>query len=96
LNFACDTVSRTQETRLEIFAATPNPFTVSTDIEMGVWLNDATIAVYDFSGRSVLKLPNLTGDRFTLHRDSLPVGIYSVVISVNGKAWGLARLVAVD
>ena len=61
----------------------PNPFTAFTNFYTTKPMDNATMIIYNSLGESVRVVKNINGSSFTISRDNLPNGIYSVQLSLD-------------
>lgn len=59
----------------------PNPFTEQATLRFGEALNNATVMVTDALGRTVRTIGNVNGAQWTLQRNGLTTGLYTVRIA---------------
>lgn len=74
----------------------PNPFSVQTTLQSNVFLNNATLTLYNSLGQSVKQIRNISGHTITLHRDNIPNGIYNLLLIENNKTFSIAKIVITD
>lgn len=65
--------------------ASPNPFTQYTTLHFATAFQDATLVVYNLVGQQVIELNHLSGNKITLHRQHLPMGLYRAELIQNKK-----------
>lgn len=70
---------------LNPFNIYPNPFSTQVNFETEIPLNDASLTVYNSLGQPVKQLNHLSGQKITLLRDHLPMGMYVVRIREGNK-----------
>ena len=91
----CDTsiVSIEEPVYALTFSAYPNPANESATIVLPrVWDTNTEIRLADSTGRKVPVETSIEESKITVHRNSLPSGIYSVTI-INGSKWGHTSIV---
>lgn len=64
----------------------PNPFSEQATIRFGEDLRNANIQLFDATGRTVREASNVRGRQWTLERNGLASGVYSVRITQSGRA----------
>jgi hypothetical protein len=74
----------------------PNPLTSETTINTSMPLANATITVYNNTGELVKQLDDLSGQKFTLHRDNLSNGIYYLRLIQDNKVIGTNKLIILN
>lgn len=74
--------------------AVPNPFTTQTTINIGTEMQNASLLLYDVSGRKVRQSDNLSGEAVTIERENLNSGFYFYQLKENGKTIASGKLVA--
>jgi hypothetical protein len=67
------------------FTIYPNPFTSRTTLRTDIFLNNATLSVYNCFGQVVTKIENISGQTVTLFRDNLPSGLYFIRMTERNK-----------
>lgn len=67
------------------FLIYPNPFSEVTTLKTDIFLNDATLRVYNSLGQTVKQINNISGQTITLHRENLPGGLYSIQLIQDNK-----------
>lgn len=73
----------------------PNPFSNETNITTGVLYN-ATLTIYNASGKMMKELINISGQKITLNRSYLAQGIYFIRITQGNKIIGTNKLMIID
>jgi len=63
----------------------PNPFSDHTEITTTKYLNNATLSIFDVTGKTVAKFDKLNGNKIIIARDNFISGIYFYRISENNK-----------
>lgn len=63
----------------------PNPFSDQATIYSSVELNDATVEIYDVSGKMVREMRGVNGNVISLERGELMTGSYLLVVNEGGK-----------
>lgn len=92
-----DNTLNLEENNLEIvLTISPNPFFETTTLHTNIFLNDASLTVYNLSGQKVKKLENISGKTITIHRENLTNGIYLICLTQNGKIIAKKKLVVLD
>jgi hypothetical protein len=77
------------------FFILPNPFSSFTTVQSNKVFYDATITVYNSYGQQVKQIKNIFGQRITLFRDNLPIGIYFLRLTESKKTY-VEKLVITD
>ncbi|MFH0865009.1 MAG: T9SS type A sorting domain-containing protein [Bacteroidota bacterium] len=63
----------------------PNPFSAETTISINTGLSNATLQVYDLTGKVMIAKENISGQQFMIYRGNLSTGIYFYMISQENK-----------
>lgn len=63
----------------------PHPVTSTVTISLATPLNGAALTIYNFCGREVRQMNNLTGNRITLDNIDEPAGLYFFVIQQKNR-----------
>jgi Secretion system C-terminal sorting domain len=71
----------------------PNPFISSTNIRTNDILKNATLTIYNAFGQLVKQVKNISGQSFTLSRDNLPSGLYSIRLTEENKTIAVEKLI---
>jgi hypothetical protein len=71
----------------------PSPFSYETVLQSAKPLNNASLIIENIFGQKVFHLNNLSGNKFTLDRESLPDGIYFINLSENNKIIAAKKIV---
>lgn len=72
----------------------PNPATDRITVEIYNPGNHSLIlTLYDIQGRKVSKIENITGNRFYLHRNGLPSGIYIVKVYGHSRVFNAKQII---
>jgi uncharacterized delta-60 repeat protein len=74
----------------------PNPFSTLSTLQSEVFLNDATLTVYNSLGQIVKQIKSITGQTVTLSRDNLPSGLYFIRLTEENKIFIAEKLVIKD
>ncbi len=74
----------------------PNPFSKQTTFEFDVFLDNATVQVYNSLGKMVKETKNIKGRTYTCTRDNLQSGLYYVQIVDEHKFVGTKKIVIID
>lgn len=74
----------------------PNPFSLSTILQTGNLLNNASLTVYNSFGQTVKQVKNILGQTLTLYRNNLPSGLYFYQLTQDGRIIGSDKLVIID
>ncbi len=72
----------------------PNPATDRVTIEFHNPDNqNLTLTLFDLQGRNVRRIENITGNRFYLHRDGLPSGLYIIRLHANTRIYNAKQII---
>lgn len=63
----------------------PNPFSSHTLVDAGIPLVNASIFIYNSSGKRVMQMDKVTGNSFLLEKRGLPAGVYFLQIFSEGR-----------
>jgi hypothetical protein len=75
----------------------PNPFTNETTFQTTKPLEDASLIVSNSYGQIVKQEKNISGQRFTMNRENLSLGIYFIkLVKEDGNVIATSKLVIVD
>ena len=88
-----DNILQSANTSINIF---PNPFSTQTTLQTENLLKSATLTVYNSFGQILKQINNISGQRITLHRDNLPLGLYFVRLTEENKTIAIGKLVITD
>ena len=88
--------SVSQQSSKNEFTISPNPFSFQTTLQTTVFLNNATLTVYNSLGKAVKQIDNLAGPTAIFQRDNLPSGLYFVRLTQEGKPFSVNKLVIAD
>jgi hypothetical protein len=81
------------ETQIKNF---PNPFSISTTLQIGAEFENITLSVFNSFGQEVKQYKNINGGSYTFNRDNLPSGIYFLRLSQKNKLIALKKIVIID
>jgi hypothetical protein len=90
LNPGTSFIESTNTLALSIY---PNPMTEKTTVQFPTPLHNATLFIENSLGERVLEKNNLTGQVFTLDRNSLAAGMYVVKVMENGRIMARGKVV---
>lgn len=74
----------------------PNPFSYYTTIELSTELIDATLIIYDITGKEIKQTNNISGNKITLSRNYLPSGLYLMRIIQNNEIIASEKLMIAE
>lgn len=74
----------------------PNPFSSSTILQTGHFINDGTLTMYNAHGQQVKQIENISGQQITLHRDNLPGGLYFIRMTQDNKLLSTHKIIVSD
>ena len=74
----------------------PNPFFSETTFQSENSFKNATLALFDNSGKLVKQMKNIWGKTYTLHRDNLQSGLYFFQLIQNSKVILEDKLIIID
>lgn len=74
----------------------PNPFSTQTVLQTFNKLNNATLHLYNSSGKIVTKIKNINGQTVFLSRDNLTSGLYFVFLTQDEKVIATDKLIITD
>ncbi len=83
-------------TSKNILSVIPNPFNSSTTIQIIGNLKNATLTIGNSHGKTVRQVINISGQTFTLSRDTLPSGIYFIRLEEADKIIAVEKLIIID
>ncbi len=78
------------------FTIYPNPFSSQTTLRADIFLNNATVSVYNCFGQIAKKIEHISGHTVTLSRDNLLSGIYFIRLTEGNKIITSEKLVITD
>lgn len=79
--------------KLNIF---PNPFSTQTTFLTDIFLNDASLTIYNLFGQRVKQIKNISGQSIKLQRDQLPNGIYFIQLTQGNRVITTDKLIITD
>lgn len=89
--------SNTRNIRLENnINAYPNPFRYSSTIQFRKELVNPSASLHDIFGRKVMETGNISGKEFTIYRNGLKPGVYTLHLTDNNILIGSKRIVITD
>ena len=74
----------------------PNPSSSDITFQTNIRLNNATLVLTDYSGRTVAKINNISDYSFILHRTNLDNGLYFVQLIEDNRIIAMKKLVLID
>ena len=74
----------------------PNPFFTETTFHSENSFKNATLTLYEASGKLVKQMKNIWGETFTLHRDNLESGLYFYQLIQDSKVILEDKLIIID
>ncbi|WP_309640823.1 T9SS type A sorting domain-containing protein [Flavobacterium sp.] len=74
----------------------PNPFQTELMITTEVSLNNSTLKMYNAIGQMVKEIDHLNGNKISLSRGNLTVGLYLIQLIENGKLLKLEKVLIAD
>ena len=74
----------------------PNPFSTQTVLQSGIYLHNATFAVDNCFGQTVVQIKNINGQTVVFSRDNLASGLYFFRLTENNKLLAVDKLVITD
>jgi D-alanyl-D-alanine carboxypeptidase len=74
----------------------PNPGSSNITFQTNSQLNNATLVLTDCSGRTVVKIENISGHLFILHRTNLDSGLYFVQLIEDNRVITMNKIVIAD
>jgi hypothetical protein len=80
----CTATQVVEAVTAETLSATPNPVVSQTSIRGKQPFQKATLTLYNRAGQSLLRVENIYGHEYILHRGSLPAGSYLAVMKQPG------------
>ncbi|MCG2612342.1 T9SS type A sorting domain-containing protein [Flavobacterium sp. SM15] len=80
-------------TAIKIF---PNPFSTQTTLQSDIYLNNATLSLYNSFGQSVKQIKNISGYTVTLQRDDIPSSVYILHLNDNNEIYLSTKLIITD
>jgi hypothetical protein len=78
------------------FSITPNPFSYQTQLTTSTYSTNATLSFYNFFGKKIREIRNLSGQAFDIKRDALPNGIYWIRLIEDGKLLVSTKIYILD
>jgi len=82
-----------RENVIQIF---PNPFSVSTTVQISEAYKNLTLSVLNSFGKEVRQFKNMDGSSITMDRGDLPGGIYFLQLSQKNKIIAVEKIVILD
>jgi len=79
----CSGIAETTKAGISL-SIEPNPFALSSFVNISLDVDNATFTAYDATGRKALKLEGIQGNYFSLERKSLPAGLYYYTFESKG------------
>ncbi|HXB39926.1 MAG TPA: T9SS type A sorting domain-containing protein [Bacteroidia bacterium] len=74
----------------------PNPFFMQTTLQTDKVFKNASLTICNLQGQTVKQINNLSGHTIILHRDNLPIGLYFVRLTQDGKTFSFDKLIITD
>lgn len=74
----------------------PNPFNVELQISSEMILDNASLKLFNSLGQLVKEIKNISGQNYTLNRDSLNNGLYFIQLSQNNKIIAYKKIIIQD
>ncbi len=74
----------------------PNPFSVSTTLQLTEDLKNATLRVYNCLGHTVKQTNNISGNTIIFNKDNLPGGLYYLHLTQNNQTITTEKLIVTD
>ncbi len=71
----------------------PNPFCLTTTLQVNEDLKNATLIVYNSFGQQVKQIKNISGQTVTFHRENLVSGLYFIQLTQDNKVISSNNLV---
>lgn len=71
----------------------PNPFSTQTTIQFDQNLHNATLRIFDTTGRQVSSLKNIVGSQITLDRQALVDGVYFITLTQDDQLIATDKLI---
>ncbi len=72
----------------------PNPFTTNFIIQTEQLLNDATLTLFDMTGKQVRAIPNINSNSIQVDRNNLSSGMYFYTLTENSETIKTGKIVA--
>ena len=88
--------SISENSQKEFIQIYPNPFSDFTNISSKKYLKNATLRIYNTTGKLVNEINNIFGENFVLQRNNLPEGIYTIQLLQDNKIIGNERFVVLS
>jgi len=76
------------------FLVYPNPFSTRAEISFGTELENATLFLFDMTGRKVREMRNISGTQMVLDKNGLADGIYCYEFVQEGQILATGKLIA--
>ena len=70
----------------------PNPFSSKTDLNPNIALENATLTLYNSLGNQLKQFENISGQTFTLFRNTLTSGLYFAILSEDNIVIAIDKL----
>lgn len=74
----------------------PNPFSTETTLQINKFLINSTLTIENCFGQNLKQIKNISGQSITLHRDNLPVGLYFIRLTEEGKVIATKKLLITE
>jgi hypothetical protein len=71
--------------KITSIAVFPNPFSITTTLQLSQVLNRGTLTIYNMHGQAVKRIDNLIGQTVIFNRGNLASGLYFVQLSQDNK-----------
>lgn len=90
------TLGNVENSNMETFSISPNPFTSSTTIYTMGNLNNAIITLYNSFGQALNQVPTFSGQTVFLSRENLSNGLYFISLTEENKIIAVEKLIITD
>jgi len=71
----------------------PNPFSSQATLITDVFLNDASLTVYNLNGQQVNQIKNISGKTVIIQCNDLPSGLYFIRLTENNKQYAAKKII---
>ncbi|MGZ3866086.1 MAG: T9SS type A sorting domain-containing protein [Bacteroidia bacterium] len=74
----------------------PNPFSDKTTLSFSRNLNNATLTLFDATGRQTKVLKNITGQMISVYRNEMPAGVYIIELKEENTILAKEKVIVAD